>query len=169
VPPAFYNLVPLFVVLLMGLLDKNNAPVRAGVRRHALMVLTLTAALATLGLTQSVARDGLGAWRQHTSPEEALASLHAAQAQPHGVCGVPSWFTLLLPADAFEPNHQPVLRTCPAQGGVDLVTATALANHARVTECQRHAVNALPPWLERTAGRLFRSSTGYVVELCPAG
>lgn len=169
VPPAFYNLVPLFVVLLMGLLHENHTPVQAGVRRHALMVLTLTAALGALGLAQSVARDAVGVWRQHAPPETALASLQAAQARPQGVCGVPSWFTLLLPADAFEPNHQPVLRTCAAQGGVDLVAATALANHARATECQRQAVNALPPWLERTAGRLFRSSTGYGLAVCPAG
>lgn len=168
VPPAFYNLVPLFVVLLMGLLPGEGAPARTGARRHALRVLALTAALGALGLAQSVARDGVGAWRQHASPEEALASLQAAQARAQRVCGVPPWFTLLLRADAFEPNHRPVLRTCPAHGGVDLVPATALPSHARATECRRHAVNVLPPWLEKTAGRLFRSSTGYGLAVCPA-
>lgn len=169
VPPAFYNLVPLFVVLLMGLLRGEGAPTRSNAHRHALMVLALTAALGALGLAQSVARDGVGAWRQHASPAEALASLQAAQAHAQQVCGVPPWFTLLLPADAFEPNHRPLLRTCPALGGVDLVTATALTNHTRVTECRRHAANALPPWLERTAGRLFRSGTGYSLAMCAAG
>ncbi|NIN26372.1 MAG: hypothetical protein GTO19_08370 [Hydrogenophaga sp.] len=169
VPPAFYNLVPLFVVLLMGLLRSEGAPARNSAHRHALTVLALTAVLGALGLAQSVARDGLGAWRQHASPGEALASLQAEQAQTQRVCGVPPWFTLLLPADAFEPSHRPLLRTCPAHGGVDLVTATALANHTHATGCQHHAVNALPPWLERTAGRLFRSSTGYGMAACPAG
>jgi hypothetical protein len=168
VPPAFYNLVPLFVVLLMGLLDENRAPARVDVHRHALVVLALTAALGALGLAQSVARDGVGAWRQHASPEDALASLQAAQAHAQQVCGVPPWFSLLLPADAFEPNHRPTLRACPPHGGVDLVATTAQASPARAIECQRHAVNALPPWLERTAGRLFRSSTGYGVAVCPA-
>ncbi|HSX93458.1 MAG TPA: hypothetical protein VLG41_11085, partial [Hydrogenophaga sp.] len=168
----FYNLVPLFVTLVMGLLTGlprgEGAPARTSAHGHALMVLTLTAALGALGLVQSVARDGVGAWRQHASPEEALASLHAAQAHAQQVCGVPPWFTLLLPADAFEPHHRPALRTCPAQGGVDLVTVTALANHARATECRRGAVNALPPWLESTGGRLFRSGTGYGLVVCPA-
>lgn len=169
VPPAFYNLVPLFVVLLMGLLRSEGAPARTSAHRHALRVLALAAALGALGLAQSVARDGVGAWRQHASPGEALASLQAAQAQTHRVCGVPPWFTLLLPANAFEPNHRPVLRTCPAHGGVDLVSATALASHTHATDCQRHAVTAVPPWLERKAGRLFRSSTGYSLAVCPAG
>jgi hypothetical protein len=172
VPPAFYNLVPLFVVLVMGLLTGlprgEGAPARTSAHRHAQMVLTLTAALGTLGLAQTVARDGVGAWRQYASPEEALASLQAVQARARPVCGVPPWFTLLLPADAFKPHHRPALRTCPAHGGVDLVTVTALANHARATECRRGAVNALPLWLESTAGRLFRSSTGYGLVVCPA-
>lgn len=169
VPPAFYNLVPLFVVLMMGLLRGEGAPACNSAHRHALMVLALTAVLGALGLAQSLARDGVGAWRQHASPAEALASLQAAQANAQQVCGVPPWFTLLLPADTFEPNHRPVLRTCPAHGGVDLVSATALANHTHATDCQRHAVTALPPWLERKAGRLFRSSTGYSLAVCPAG
>lgn len=174
VPPAFYNLVPLFVALLMGLLRDGDSPAltaptrSTAPRRHVLAVLALAASLAALGLVQSVARDGLGAWRQNTPADQALALLHAQQAQGQRVCGVPPWFTLLLPASAFEPAHAVRLRGCPVHGGIDLVADTALARHPRAADCQRGATAALPGWLEGSMGRLFRSSTGYAVAVCPA-
>jgi hypothetical protein len=168
VPPAFYNLVPLFVALLMGLVRDQGMPAQGGADRRALKVLTLAAGLGALGLAQSVARDAIGAWRQYAPPLEAVEVLRAEQAQGRGVCGVPPWFTLLLPANAFAPDHRPRLRDCPALNARDLVADTALPSHPRATECRRTAPEPLPDWLEQAVGRLFRSSSGYGLAQCPA-
>ena len=168
VPPAFYNLVPLFVVLLMGLVRGDDASTNTGALRHAPLVLALAAALGTLGLAQSIARDAISALRQHTPSNEALVTLRAEQTQGHHVCGVPPWFTLLLPANAFEPAYRPRLRDCPERGGIDLVADTGRAFRPGAADCLRMAPAPLPDWWGAAPSRLFRTDTGYRVSVCPA-
>ena len=165
VPPAWYNLAPLFVVLLASLRD---APPRAPGPTAARTTALLCALLASAGLAQSLLRDGVSAWRERPDAAAALGPLRQLQDRGVAVCGVPPWLTLLLPANAFEPAYEPRLKGCPPAGAreaVDLVPMTALHARADADACRLLPRRADVP---AALDRLFRSGSGYGVALCPA-
>lgn len=163
VPPTFYNLVPLFVVLLAASLDEGEPR-----GRSALPTLWLCALLALAGLAQSVLRDGVTAWRDPGPASAALARAEAWQAQGGVVCGVPPWFTLLVPAPAFAPSYQARWAACDTAAPgprIDLVPLALLPQRGDATGCERPpAARPLPGWLNA----LVRNGSGYRVVPCPA-
>jgi len=173
VPPAYYNLIPLFTVLLMRLLIRPTRPNGQGPfqpREPGGMrtVLVATSVLALLGLLQANLRD-LSSHLRHG------ASLAAAQARYDSLmsfdsipCRVPPFFTLSQPREYFESSYRPTAKAC---GGPNIGQRWDFFPPTRPPSALSTYVDCLRwpedhPTRVGAFARLFRSDSGYSFMAC---
>lgn len=166
-PPAYYNLVPPFGVMLLWLWWPGTPSPARWYPQARSALLGLCVLLAGAGLAQSVARDGVSLVRYGSTLEAAASQLNRVQASGLVPCQVPRWLTLVAEAQAFEASQQPTLKACgtaTGQARVDLVPPLELRQRPDRSACQ--------PWPQDqpvpVVGRLFQSDSGYGFLVCPA-
>lgn len=170
VPPAYYNIVPLFVVLLQGLLlraaDPDHTPPQRE-RKVIAFATGLAGLLACVGLAQGNLRD-IHSYLSHRSTLDQASTAYARlQATDVAACKVPPFFTLFLPSSFFKPSYEVEARQCaanaPAQQRVDIFPGTGAAQRQREPACT--------PWPSQNTGSLldkvFRTDSGYSFTTCP--
>jgi len=167
VPATYYNLVPLFVVLLLDLLRARRSETGPAEHGRRMALLCGVALLACAGLIQSTLRDA-GSWLQYGS-SMASAISHERRLAEQGLvaCTVPPWFTLMHPAADFLPSHVPTLRACPTAAESsrrDLVHAVALRRRTDAVACEARAGDPGRAWIPH----VFQSDSGYSFSVCPA-
>lgn len=169
VPPAYYNVVPLFVAMLYGLLmrrsESDRAPTRLE-RKTLVGVSGFVGLLAGVGLAQGNVRDIHSYLRHQSTLDKATVAYQKLRSGGAGVCKVPPFFTLFLPSEFFKPSYQAEARECPGTADerqrVDLHAGAAPS----------HRAPGCTPWPSQPAdsplGKLFRADSGYSFTACPA-
>jgi len=166
VPPAYYNLVPLFVVMLLDLLLDTPAQNSPWPWRATQAALWASALLALSGLSQSVLRDAASRLQYRSTLADAHHHLKALEKQGLAVCELPAFFTLVEPARAFSPSMSPRWGACdqtPAAGRRDLVLHSHWHARPDAAKCEPLPTPPAPAWLPA----LFRSDSGYSFVICP--
>jgi hypothetical protein len=153
VPETYYNVVPLFVALLVSVLPASG--VRAA---------TVTAVLALAGLAQSEARDIVSLVRYDATMQVSAARFDALVSAGAVPCRVPYFFTMFEPASFFESAFHPMARACRQQRDgrhVDFLQANGRADSTTGRLCT--------PWplaSTRMEGTPFQSDSGYSWIVC---
>jgi hypothetical protein len=166
VPPAYYNLVPLFGAMLLWLWWPGTPSTVRWYPQARSALLVLCVLLAGAGLAQSVVRDGVSLVRYGSTLEAAAGQLTVVQASGQVPCRVPRWITLMEEAKAFEASQQPTLKRCDsaeATTRVDLVPPLELRQRPDRSLCKPWPQDQPMPVL----GRLFQSDSGYGFLICP--
>lgn len=172
VPPAYYNLVPLFVVMLLDLLlapthhHSPDAVSATQTSRAAHAALWVSALLAVLGLSQSVTRDVVSRLQYRSTLAEAQRHLRSMEKQGLTACALPAFLALAEPAQAFAPSMSPQWAACdlsPEAVRRDLVLHGHWRARPDAADCQALLNPPGPKWLSA----LFNSDSGYSVVICP--
>ncbi len=171
VPPAYYNILPLYVVLLYGLLVQIHGSLEQQRSRLAInmqgFVTMVAGLLAWIGLLQGDLRDVYSYIRYRGTLDSAVAQYQALRADNRIACEVPPYFTLFLESSSFVPSYVATLKECsdstPA-GRVDLLAATQVGQALPREGCTPWPIDAG----DSALGLVFRRDSGYSFHLCPA-
>lgn len=169
VPPAYYNIVPLFVALLHGLLlqprnTEQSASRPGDTRQGAGVALGLVGILAWAGITQGNLRDLHSYSTYHATLSSSIARYRQLESEGATVCKVPPFFSLFLPSTFFAPSYDPGSRQCGANVGaqrsVDLVAGSLGAEPNCVPWARGQEKNVLDS--------IYKTDSGYSFSECKA-
>jgi hypothetical protein len=171
VPPSYYNIVPLFVVLVYGLMASEDSfegalvPCQPG-SVASMATVGFAGVLGFLGVLQGDLRDVNSFVRYRSTFDRSFELYQAIEKEGAIPCKVPSFFTLFLPSSFFYPSYEAKSKLCDSKVSghkrVDIFAASGTGGMLPGSTCK--------PWpLDRGANYLsaaFKSDSGYSFFVC---
>jgi hypothetical protein len=168
VPPTYYNITPLFVVLLFGALSTLSDEKQANIviysrRKIILLLITGTGGLGCVGLLQGDLRDTVSYLRNKSTLTASQLALTRLQNQGYVPCEVPIFFTLFMPLSDFDGSRFSTTKYCSRGTGqkINIKATSGASQIARGTGC----TNWNEIGYQQLAG-LFNSDSGYSFYYC---
>lgn len=167
-PETYYNLVPLYISLiyyinniLWGELDRKTKPLLNIFRYYLLIVFFV----ATVGLSQGIARDLFSKINYNASPESIQKIYKDLILRNKEVCEVPDFFTLFLNFNAFEKNFRPT-KKCNNQKQ-DIINIYPVNGYDKAKLIGKNCKISHTKKTGSLLNNIFKSDSGYAVYICP--